>query len=327
MFMPLAMSVNTDAAGVTPTQVSDLVKSDLRLDFYLDGHAAGGAPVSGASVDCGTLTYCARGIGTGTVSGAGITHGLSPGTRWDGTVPANSGSPGVFSVQIAPSVGTRQISSGDVFLVHYRTPAGDVIQPTTLTMYFLTVPAVASFDAGAGTQAVSYPVAQDAPGTQANPIRMTSGQITLHMWRPQRAAIPGEAGRFFDIGHLHYGIPVTAQAGAREAGCPGRFYSGLSPSLAISQTSQDQFYNQLFPLRDTADDAPSDPASRLSFTLDLAGCLAADGISTTAPVQLPITAVDEPRQGGTDRGVQTVSVCLPGCDAGAAPNGPQPGGP
>jgi hypothetical protein len=218
-------------------------------------------------------------------------------------------------------VGTDQIHPGDVFLVHYRTPGGDVVQPTTLTLYFLTVPALASFDAGAGTQTISYPVASGAPGSQGNPIRLSSGQITMHLWRPQRAAFPGETGDFYDLGHLHYGIPVTTQGATREAGCAAQYYSNLSPTLSVSQTSSDQFYNQLFPLHDSADDAPADPSNQLSFTLDLAGCLAADGISTAAPVQLPITAVDESRQGGTDRGVQMVSVCLPGCTVPSGPGG------
>jgi hypothetical protein len=326
MFMPLEMSVNVDAFGITPAQVSNVVKQDLRLDFYLDAHAAGGAAVSGVSVDCGTLVYCASGTGTGTVS-----NSPTAGVRWDGNVPASSNGPGVFSSQIAPNVGTDQISPGDVFLVHYQTAGGDVIAPTALTLYFLTVPALDSYDAGAGTQSVSYPVAQGAAGTRGNPIRMSTGKLTMHLWRPQRAAFPGETGAFYDLGHLHYGIPVTASGGTREAGCAPQFYSNLSPSLSVNQNSQDQFYNQLFPLHDGADDAQANAANQISFTVDLAGCLAASNIPATAPVDLPISAVDESRQGGTDRGVQTISVCLPGCDPskGSGPPGPgqNPGSP
>jgi len=147
IYQPLEMSVNADAIGVTPAQISDIVKQDLRLDFYLNSRAAMGATVSGVTVDCGALVYCASGTGTATVTMSGNTTGPTGG-RWDGTVPANSGSPGVFSTQIAPNVGTAQINPGDVFLVHYQTPSGDVIQPTTLTTYFLTVPALASYDVG-----------------------------------------------------------------------------------------------------------------------------------------------------------------------------------
>jgi hypothetical protein len=321
IFQPLQMSVNTDAVGVTPAQVSELVRSDLRMDFYLDAHAAGGAPVTGVTVDCGALVYCASGTGTGTVSNAGINNGAAVGARWDGSAPPSSNGPGIFAVQIAPNVGTDQIHPGDVFLVHYHTPTGDVVQPTTLTLYFLTVPALASYDSGAGTQAVSYPAAQNAPGTQSNPIMLASGRVTMSIWRPQRAALPGEAGSFFDIGHLHYGTPVTVQGGSREAGCGAQFYSGLSPTLQVSQGAQDDVYNQLFPLHDTAGDAPASAANQISFTLDLAGCLAADGIATATPIVLPITAVDESRRGGTDRAVQSVIVCLPGCNpsVGAGP--------
>ena len=177
-----------------------------------------------------------------------------------------------FAIQIAPNVGTEQINPGDVFLVHYHTPAGDVIQATTLTMYFLTVPAVASYDSGAGVQSVSYPVAQSAPGTSGNPIMMSSGSLTLNIWRPQRAALPGEAGPFIDVGHLHYGIPLTTQNGSHEAGCASQFYSRLSPSLQVLQGAQDGIYNTLFPLHDTAEDAPApfegDPLARRE-TLEL----------------------------------------------------------
>lgn len=321
IYMPLEMSVNVDAFGITKAQVSNVVRQDLRLDFYLDGHAARGPAVSGVSVDCGTLVYCASGTGTGTVSNT-----PTAGLHWDGTVPANPNSPGVFSTQIAPNVGTDQISPGDVFIVHYQTAGGDVIAPTALTLYFLTVPALASYDAGGGPQNVSYPVAQGAAGTQGNPIRMTSGQMTMHLWRPQRAAFPGETSQFYDLGHLHYGIPVNGSGGTREVGCAPQYYSNLSPSLSVSQTSQDQFYNHLFPLHDSADDAPADAANQISFTVNLAGCLAANGISAAAPVNLPISAVDEARQGGTDRGVQTLSVCLPGCDPTKGPGGPGAGG-
>jgi hypothetical protein len=327
IFQPLEMSVNADAVGVTPAQISDIVKQDLRLDFYLDSRAARGATVSGVTVDCGALAYCASGTGTATVTNSGNTTGPAGGP-WDGTVPANPNSPGVFSTQIAPNVGTAQINPGDVFLVHYRTPSGDVIQPTTLTTYFLTVPAVASYDAGAGAQPVSYPVANGAPGTAGNPIRMNSGKLTLSLWRPQRAALPGEAGSFFDIGHLHYGIPISTQSG--ETGCGPQFYSGLSPTLQANQSSQDTFFNALFPLLDTAADAPASQSSQMGFTIDLGGCMAAHGALTSAPINIQLSAVDAVRQGGTDRSVQTLSVCLPGCNPtqGQGPGGqPGPGAP
>jgi hypothetical protein len=323
IFQPLEMSVNADAVGVTPAQISDIVKHELRLNLYLDRHAAGGASVSGVTVDCGTVVYCASGTGTATVTNPGNPTGA----RWDGTVPANPNKPGIFSTQIAPTVGTDQIHPGDVFLVHFMTPGGDVVQPTTLTTYFLTAPAMASYDAGGGAQPVSYPVAPGAPGTMGNPIRMSSGKLTLSLWRPQRAALPGETGSFYDIGHLHYGLPISTQSG--QASCGAQFFSGLSPTLQVDQSSQ--------ALQDSAADAPANSGARIGFTLDLASCLAAQGASTSAPINLKLSAVDAVRQGGTDSSVQTFSVCPPGCDPtlgqglgpGGQPgpgSGPNPGG-
>jgi hypothetical protein len=48
----------------------------------------------------------------------------------------------------------------------------------------------------------------------------------------------------------------------------------------------------------------------MSFTLDLAGCLAADGISAAKVIKLPISADDD----ASDTSVQNLSVCLPGCN-------------
>jgi hypothetical protein len=318
--------VNADAAGVSAAQLSDVVKSDLRMDFFLDSHV-NPSGLTGVTIDCGTLVYCARGTGTGTVSQSNNTSGAQVGSRWDGTVPPTAGRPGNFSINFAPNVGTADIHPGDVFQIDYHTNSGDIVQPTALTLYFLTVPALASYDAGSGEQAVTYPAPHNAPGSGGNPISMTSGKIKMTFWRPQRAALPGESGGFVDMGHLHYGVPIQAAGATQEGGCSAQYFSDLSPTLAPGQTGQGGVYSQLFPLQDSAGDAPSSSANRLSFTLDLAGCAAADGIDTSAPIMLPLTAVDEPRQGGTDRGVQMVSVCLPGCDPSKGQqSGPGPGG-
>jgi hypothetical protein len=299
--MPLEESVNADAAGVTAAQISKLVENDLQLDIGLQPTPAAGT-VTAVTINCGTLVYCAEGTGTTVVR-----QGSAP--KWTGVVPENPQQHGSFQINLAPRASTAQIHPGDVFQLNYQTASGTVTVPTTLTTYFVTVPAVTSYDAGAGAQTVNYPVPAGAPGTPSNPIRMSSGSITLTLYRPQRAALPGETGEFVDVGRLHYGVAVRPPGG-QEMGCASSYYSNLSPTLTVDGSSQNPILSKVFPLDDSAEDAAPNPSSTMSFTLDLAGCLAADGISAAKVIKLPISADDD----ASDTSVQNLSVCLPGCN-------------
>ena len=65
---------------------------------------------------------------------------------------------------------------------------------------------------------------------------------TLTVYRPQRSAIAGaEPGDWIDMGHLHWGIPLTANN--QEVACAG-YYSNLSPTLM--PVSGSDFAFQLF---------------------------------------------------------------------------------
>ena len=129
-------------------------------------------------------------------------------------------------------------------------------------------------------------------------------------WSPQRLSVPGaETGDFRDLGHLNYGVVVATTT--REYGCRGH-YSDLSPSLTKRSGDPSDPALSMFALKDAAADAPADPANTLSFTVDLAGCLAANGQpSTGVTVDVQLTAAGEDRPGGNDRGTQTISVRLP----------------
>jgi hypothetical protein len=299
--MPLEESVNADAAGVTSAQISRLVENDLQLNIGLQPTLSAGT-VTGVSVNCGTLSYCAEGTGT-----AVVRQGSAP--KWTGVIPENPMQRGAFQINLAPRASTAQIHPGDVLQFNYQTASGTVTVPTTLTTYFVTVPAVTSYDVGAGTQTVSYPASVGAAGTPSNPIMMASGSIAMTLFRPQRAALPGETGEFVDVGRLHYGVAVRPPGG-QAVGCAASFYSNLSPTLAVDQSTQTASAAKAFPLEDSAEDAPPSPTSTISFTLDLGGCLAADGISAAKRIKLPISATDR----SSDDSVQNVSVCLPGCN-------------
>jgi hypothetical protein len=114
----------------------------------------------------------------------------------------------------------------------------------------------------------------------------------------------------------------------QEFGCGPGAYSALSPTLHPAGSS-DNKGAALWPLLDTADDAAPDPSRKLSFTLDLGGCLRSHGIDPAGKLlNLPLTAVGEARPGGMDRAAQSIWVCLPGCTVPTDGNvGPGPGGP
>jgi hypothetical protein len=331
-------SLNANATGASPAAIDAFVRQYLALDFWLDGHQAKGAKINAVDVDCLGLTYCRGDGGTGTVSMSGNTAAGLDGRTWsslddngDGfpDVPASAQQPGVFSIQIHPSVPTAQIAPGDIFQVHYRTSAGDVVAPTALTLYFLTSTAAAALDG----QPIAYPATPQTLGAHYNPVRLSGDSLRVELWRPQRAALPGETGDLVDQGHLHYGVPV--QVDNREIGCGPEAYGALSPTLRA--TAGGDMGSRLFPLLDTADDAAPTPARRIAFSFDIGGCLRSNGIDPAGKlVPLPLTAVDEGRPGGMDRASQLIWVCLPGCtvpaqsgpqDQGPGTPGQQPGGP
>src|SRR5262249_38261089 len=117
----------------------------------------------------------------------------------------------VHAMSILPQATTAEIAPGDAFDVVFTTSTGTVRLPRSLPPYFVPVPAAVAYDAGDGPQTITYPVAQGALGTYANPIVMSREQLALTFLRPQRPAIAGaESGAYVDMGHLHYGIPLNA---------------------------------------------------------------------------------------------------------------------
>jgi hypothetical protein len=321
----MARSVNANAGGIGRAQVDAFVKNNTSLNFYLDPAYARGATISSVDVDCGTLAYCRPGDGYATLGDGGNSPTGVQDQLWisldanhDGfpDVPVNQNggdrSHGeIHSIEIKPNATTADLHAGDLFQLRFTTPGGVLTVPTALSLFFVSSPALASYDGGAGTVNVTYPANDSTVGSDGNPLRMSGDKITLTFWRPQRAGFGSEPD-FVDMGHLRYGIPVAV--GNRELGCGASRFSGLSPTLAPAPGASDDIYNQLFPLQDSAGDAAPNPANTLKLTFDIGGCMRANGIDPTGQqVRLPIEAVDESRRGGTDRTAQTLAVCLPGC--------------
>ena len=331
----MARSVNANAGGIGRAQVDAFVKNNTSLNFYLDSSYARGAAISSVDVDCGTLAYCRPGDGYATLGDGGNSPTGVQDQRWTSLDENHDGFPDVpvnhnggdrshgeiHSIEIKPNATTADLHAGDLFQLRFTTPSGVLTVPTALSLFFVSSPALKSYDGGAGTVNITYPATNSTPGSDGNPLQMTGDTITMTFWRPQRAGIGSEPD-FVDMGHLRYGIPVTFAN--RELGCGASRFTGLSPTLVPVTGASEDIYNQLFPLQDSADDRPPDAANTMKLTFDIGGCMRANGIDPAGQqIRLPIEAVDESRPGGTDRTAQTIAVCLPGCTPPAQHGPPQ----
>lgn len=316
LFTPLARTLNANASAVDASAIDAGLVNGLAVSFYFDEHPLGGRTATAADVDCRALSYCRTGRFS-SMADSGVDLRDVPWASYD---PNDNGLPNlvpqrsfdgrsVYAGSLNPGVGTSGIRPGDTYDVRFATSAGVISVPTALSFMFVTTPAIISWDDGTGPREVTYPVAQNSPGTESNPARLSSERLALSLWRPQRAPIGTESG-FIDMGGLTYGITIDEPQ--RQFGCAGD-YSGLSPTLEQEAAAGGDPANQLWPLRDSASDAPANPANRLSFTLDLGNCLRRNGIdpSSRESVELKLTAAGESRPGGNDRAVQTFRVALP----------------
>ncbi len=340
--VPIEASLNLNATGVDQARVNALIKDQLSLVYEIpfDQQEAKGA--TSVNVDCLGLTYCRAGNGTATIDGVGgtVPGDLPMNSLWTSYDTDSDGLPNLyrstelqrFAIIVRPKATTSEVNPGDSYNVIATSSSGKTSIASNLDFYFYTTPAVTTYDVGAGPQTVSYPIAAGTTGTQGNPVQMASNSITLTFWRPQRPALPGESGSFFDIGLLLYGVePVEKQdpggapgpppAGEPPApgppaapgpgalaggvhGCKAQYYSNLSPTL---KTGGDEAAST--PLEDTANDAPPNAANTLSFTLDLGGCLSSQGVATAGQTfDLDLQARGE----RGDNAAQKLTVKMPG---------------
>lgn len=246
-------------------------------------------PGDSVELDCGGanqstprtegLVYCSTG-GTGRVQTADGSNPAFPGDfDPDGNGMGNltPWPTGDNTLMLLHGATAAQIGTGDVLV--QRINNGAQTQSTATVQYvFATVPTLTSYDDGhGGIVTVPYPVLPGGAGdTEENGFPVTAGPnghvvVRLTFWRPQRTPIPPETASWIDIGHLSYGISV----GYTGDYCP---ISSLSnPSSTLTQTPE--FTKEGGILTDQADDQPADPANTLSVTVDLTGCLDAQGVS------------------------------------------------
>ncbi len=297
LVVPLSETMNANAAAVSDAQI------DQALSKY-EWLALGILPGS-PELDCGGepdpnnpqgwiggLSYCRRG-------GTGVEMGLGPAQTWQpfpaccdpngdgfGTLFNNSPNPPPGAFFFHPNATSSQIGTGDVLIQRVTSNGVSTDTPAMLPYIFATVPALVSYDDGQGDKVtVNYPVAQHGPGTLGNPLPVAAGPngevvLKLTLWRPQRRSIPPEQGAWTDIGKLSYGANIQS-VGAAEIPplhrfCPRSSFSGSDPNLSPPET--------VIPpdrggVTDLAPDQPANPASTITYTLNLTNCLAALGFA------------------------------------------------
>ena len=214
---------------------------------------------------------------------------------------------GAVVTALQPRVGRSQFRPGDVYESVVTSDTAEITRKTfTVAPYFVSVPALKSYNAGAGEVTVDYnsvsPASGSIPGAApGDPIVLPpSGLLTMTFWRPQRAAIRSDETGYYDWGSLNYGATV----GDIQATCAGLF-SNVSSELVADTTpfgTEDSiFFNQGAngaPYRDSAGDRPAAVGNTLTFTLDVETCATRAGGSGTGTTQVTLEARGENVTGG-----------------------------
>ena len=310
---------------------------------------------------CGTgAPWCAPGTGTATVSGFSEFPQILPDVAQFGSVswgaytgstcatqgqpcqPSATPSPGngfqSSSQQGAPagsSVWTAftkpnaadtlgTVNADSVLTLNYRGNGVTQSQkPIAISPYFVTTPAITNVTTGATSRALSYPYTANEGTNRSNGFQLgADGNLSLTLWRPQRLALPGEAGQFYDVGGLHYGItldsistaanPNGEQRANQEVGCSLTAGSGLggnSPAL-------DGLWNTITPLQDTTltDQAPN-AANTVALSSNILACAQAafPGQNLAGgSANLSLLAIGQPLSHGANRTGVSFSVKFAG---------------
>ena len=230
---------------------------------------------------------------------------------------------------------TAQIGTGDVLIEHITLegderdcppPAGTSSSCQSLSSVqqyvFTTVPALRSFDDGAGPAVtVAYPVAEDGPGTSGNPLPVaaTGGKVVLSVsvWRPQRRPTsPGEcvqppapgciATEWIDMGGLVHSVTAGPPGRGHAAECPPDAFSAPGPNLVATSLNP-----ELGGFFDQSRDQAVGPDNAVEFKVNLTRCLESAGLSwgtgSTREVKFQVFTPSGGASAGIDNAAQAVS--------------------
>lgn len=226
---------------------------------------------------------------------------------------------GAVVAAIQPRVGRSQFRPGDVYEAVVTSDTREITRKTfTVAPYFVSAPALKSYNAGAGEITVDYSSVNansgSVPGTSpGDPIVLPpSGQLTMTFWRPQRAAIRSDETGYLDWGNLNYGVTV----GDIQATCAGLF-TNVSSELVEDTTPFGEggsiFFNRGAngsPYRDLRGDRAAAAGNTLTLTLDVKTCATRAGGSGTGTTQVALEARGESVTGGQTTARQSFYVQL-----------------
>ncbi|MBX7145077.1 MAG: thrombospondin type 3 repeat-containing protein [Oligoflexia bacterium] len=330
LYLGLNETLNSQIAAVSDSDLDAIVGGSnvFSLIIYTNPQ---GISASSANVVCAPSNPWCGSSGTAVYSGisesdqslissisGGLWRNFTSNGQQNNLESFNSSS--TFAGGMQPRSAASDFQIGDTLLVEYRSSGGSVQStlPLTISPYFVTVPALYSYDAGFGTTVVDYGSGTAPGSSQGNPIVLSSsGTLTMNFYPPQRKAIPGAetSGTLFDMGRLHYGVIFGGSGINSEFTCGG-LYSGFSSSLSAptdglgtGSSISPQDGANLWPVDDSADDAATDPSSLKTVTIDLKTCLTRASVSF-GTYQLSLTAAGENLTGGANRAAQTIWVSV-----------------
>lgn len=330
LVLDLPQSLNANIGTVTQSQIDSVISGDYGFSISFWFSLPTSSSITGGHVICSdSNAYCNRSSGTAVYNGTVESNASLVGQLWRNMNADGSGYPNLeylnvrgfnaVSAAIGPKLGTTYVRPGDTYLVNYTDASHSIVSNKLLVLspYMVTVPALKSYTQNSVETAVDYSQGSSAVGTSGNPIITDpSGVVTLTFWRPQRLlyrseTAASESDRYRDMGHLKYG--VTVEGGTRQFTCAG-YYSGLSSDLTAASgglgTGDSPFPDSganLFPLRDSADDAVPAASRALSFTVDLRSCLTRAG-ETVGTKRIMLSARGEDLSGGSNAAAQQFYV-------------------
>ena len=296
--------------------------------------------------------WCAPGTSTATISGLSDTPPFRPGTDRFAQLPwatffgsncdssacsplsgsdanslagvrrsgASSLPTWIGAIRPASTNTLANVVPGDVLTINTRSTSGVVAtQPTTISPYFVTSPALASYGPGDGSLTpVNYPLTPTTPGTSAaNPIQVdSSGRLKVRLWRPQRFALPGEASEYYDIGGLRWGVSVESYTDPSGGYHPGALQACQTSDLVgvtANSSANDKVQFTDSSALDVATDVAQKDSRVLGFTVDVRACLAAGGYPTANGTKTRITLLAQGAAlpGGANETGMSLEVALP----------------
>jgi hypothetical protein len=290
-------ALNTHSTG--QFAASDAFKALVDTAMKLRGSLLFPLPSAAAELDCTGLPYCtAFGKSTDMTQMKRFPADFdTDGDGFGSMLPVGAFNPandGIGTVQLLdpakvfgmkPAATRTEIQSGQTMLERVN---GDY--PVMLNMVFQTVPALVRWADESGQSelaqnAVSYPLTDQSPGAQANPIALRPSKndgdywLKLQLWRPQR--YDGNAyGDWVDMGFLQYAVVGrTIGAGSQLWHCPSSAYrtSPADDEVAGLNALHEQYLTQngIF---DESFDAVRTNVWTLTFWVNLSACQRASGV-------------------------------------------------